>query len=194
MSFNINPTLNSLPSSGNNKRYAISFTFDFTDEVGVPLTVQGSELFYGASFTISPLTFVGNNANLPPFKSLLFTLRFDGQGTTTAPVGPTDPGVADGPFYINVPSTGQTHVFGMDLSNAQQRAKSFPSSVNNIWYYITGAIPIVSLSNSELVFTKQVDPQAAETMSGTVWGTLITDDVQPFISHGFGFSTVEEVD
>ena len=165
MSLKQAPILRTYQGKGGEKQYAISFTFDFGDEIASTQSPVSGVVFEGVLYEFNQNSLQNVPANIPPFRSMQFTL----QSNVFSPGGSGD---FSGDLFISIPSTGQ-------LSRLNNGLTSTPPSIG----ITAGMIQLPSLSPTVIDFICAQDGNGS--MSGFLTATLFTELFDPYVTSFF---------
>lgn len=148
----------------NTPHNAVSFTYDWSTDTPRSQNL-GGVIFQGSSYRFN-VTTLNNPAatNLPILKSLQFSQSFTGVDDSGNTV--------DGSLYVYVPSAGQ-------FIRLAQPTEVSPSTNVKI---LTGIIPLLSNTPTEIIFAKGVD--GGGMLHGIFNATLFDDYLPSYITSG----------
>lgn len=169
MGFIQTPSLVVLPGRKNGERqYAASFSYDFLNDPINPISAGGF-VSTGSSVDFNSLNLGPAAVNLPPFKSMQFTASFEGSGAS--------PYVVPGQLFVVVQGTGQIISIVPEMVVESTTIGTYISTVS-------GCIPIVANSPTNIQFLKTIDSAPVSLPSGKLQATFFTFDLPAYISQG----------
>lgn len=147
--------------------WMLSFAYNFTGDAPSPVNVLGENLL-GGVLTVATANVQGIST-IPPFRSLLFSATFDGATDAT-----------DGELTIWNQSASQ--VFKIGSPNVPPYGTTIPTQM------VTGCLPIIPVPNPTLIFVKSANLADANGVDGSIFCTLFTGKIPPYLYSGNGYS------
>lgn len=158
------PNLVVLPSRKGERQYSASFSYDFNTDPVIPISAGGI-VSTGSVFNFNSLNLGPAAANLPPFKSMQFIATFIGEGNPD--------NIVPGQLFVAVGGTGQ--IIAIPAPQVVETA-----SIGTYTALVSGCVPIVCTSPSNIAFYKTVD-SINNTTSGKVQATFFTFDLPAYV-------------
>lgn len=159
----IPPVLNGITGIKNVNKHGVSFSYDWSSDAARPINIGGIALV-GSEYTLDVSSLSSNVANLPAFRTLLFSQTFTTQFI--------DDGW-DGELIISVSGVGQIMRYGTNQASQAEGAN---------YGMITACVPIVANAPTKITFGKGEGPAAG--MFGVLTVSIFDFDIPPFISYG----------
>jgi hypothetical protein len=172
-SFLSGPTARTLSDT----RHNLSFTYNFRSNVPgqVPtFTIPGVGVLSGDQCVINAQN-IANAVNVANYKNLIFSIEFF-QAENAGPII-----IPDGDFFIHIPTTGFITRIPQPPIPA---TASWPSGGNG--YLVSGCIPIICNSTSQIYFTKGENANLRTV--GLLTANLVDYDVHGFMATGIAFN------
>lgn len=172
MSFINQPQLSSLGSDKNGAQYALSFSFNFSDEDDVNILPPGFiAAIAGYLLALTPASYT-NNIAIPTFRSIQFSMIFN-QGTVSTTR------YLDGDYVISNPTTGQTLRFGQPPYLPEETLPYANAGV------VSGLVPFILNSASTLNIYKTAAGSGSISTDSVITITLFTLPLDSYILSGY---------
>lgn len=167
MGITVKPSLVGITGQGNKNKHSVSFVYDWSSDTSAQINVGGIK-FKGSQYTLDISSLASNVADLPAFRTLLFTQEYDN----------TSNDHFDGELLINISGVGQILRFGGASS-----ASAIAGSIS----LLTASIPIVANAPTKITFSK--GENAGATMFGKLTASIYDFDLAPYSYIGYANDT-----
>jgi hypothetical protein len=165
----IAPALTTVEINDKETEYAISFVYNFNGDVVKNSNVGGVN-FVGSIYNFSALNIPNSPANLPAFRSLMFSQTYSNNSSSST-------ADFDGILSIFIPQSGQLVKIGSPV--VQQNVGGGVAFPTNL--IVNGMIPIISNKPTTIQFCKQVSEANVAQIDGILSVTLSTRRYPPYM-------------